>query len=386
MMSRRTLALALSGIAGLCLVGLLVLVLLNHVGARASSPTRVVPPAIIAVATPIATPIPSPTATPTPTPTPTPSPSPTSKPSPTPIVYHSTLTGARMSGPPPRPIAVQIDNSPAARWQTGLVDADLVYETPTEAQLTRFTAFFQTKAPAVVGPVRSARLINLQVIPEHDAILAYSGASIGTNKRLHQSGIPLMAVDANGNAAAAGWRDDSRYAPYNLYTSIAKLRQLSSKFGWARPTTAASLQFGSVAVPGVKSSGVSIPYSTGTAEFRYNPGTHTYDRFEAGAPHVDAVTGKQISPRNVVVLFTTFTQTGIVEDTLGELSLDVQLQGSGKAWVFRDGKRYTVQWHRQGPKNVLSFTDEATGKPVPLAQGQTWICLVPQWLTATPNP
>jgi hypothetical protein len=120
----------------------------------------------------------SPAASPSPTPTPRPFPSPT------PVIYHSPLTGEQVPSPPPRPIAVQIDNAPAARPQIGLVDADLVYETPTEAQLTRFTAFYQTRQPDVVGPDRSARLVDLQVIPAHDAILAFSGASTGVQDRL----------------------------------------------------------------------------------------------------------------------------------------------------------------------------------------------------------
>jgi Protein of unknown function (DUF3048) C-terminal domain len=62
-------------------------------------------------------------------------------------------------------------------------------------------------------------------------------------------------------------------------------------------------------------------------EFAYNPGKNTHERFMAGVPHSDGATGTQVSPRNVVVLFVTFTQTDIVEDTLGELSLDVALQG-----------------------------------------------------------
>lgn len=334
--------------------------------------------------TPTATATPSPTATATPTPTPTATPTPTPTPSPTPVVYRSTLTGEVMSAPPPRPIAVQIDNAPPARLQTGLIDADLVYETPTEAALTRFTAFYQTQAPDVVGPVRSARLIDLQVIPEHDAMLAYSGASIGVQARLVQAGLNLLAVE--DNAAPAGRRDPQRYAPYNLYTSIPKLRQVATGFGWSRTPTAQSFAFGPAPAGGETSSGVTIPYSYGNVEFTYNSSTNSYDRFMAGEPHRDAVTGKQISPRNVVVLFATFTETSIIEDVLGARSLDVKLQGSGNAWIFRDGKRYQAQWQRSGVNEILRFVDPSTGQRVALAEGQTWICLVPQWLSAAPKP
>lgn len=333
---------------------------------------------------PTATPEPTATATPTPTPTPSPTPTPTPEPTPTPVAHRSPLTGEPMETEPPRPIAVQIDNAPLARPHTGLTQADVVYETPTEAQLTRFTALYQTKAPDVVGPVRSARLVNLEVAPAHDAMLAYSGASIGVQDLLWQSGINLLIVE--GNAAEAGWRDWSRPAPHNLYTSIPSLRAVADRFGWSRPTTGQSFTFGPPPPGGLPSAGVYIPYATGEVSFQYDPGTNRYLRFMGGVPHSDAQTGEQIAPRNVVVIFTTFTITGIVEDVLGAYSLDVDLHSGGDAWIFRDGQRYGARWERSGPDATFRFIDPATEQEVPLGEGQTWIALVPQWLSATPNP
>lgn len=289
-----------------------------------------------------------------------------------------------MENEPPRPIAVQIDNAPLARPHTGLTEADIVYETPTEAQLTRFTAFYQTKAPEVLGPVRSARLVDLEVVPAHDGMLAYSGASIGVQDLLWQSGIDLLVVE--GNAAEAGWRDWSRPAPHNLYTSIPALRAVADRFGWSRPTTAESFSFGPPPEGGESSAGVDIPYAAGPVSFQYDAGGNRYLRVMDGVPHSDAQTGEQVAPRNVVVLFATFTQTGIVEDVLGAYSLDVDLQSGGDAWIFRDGKRYGVRWERAGTDQVFRFVDPGTGQEVSLGEGQTWVCLVPQWLSATPKP
>lgn len=319
-------------------------------------------------------------ATPAPTPTPTPTPSP----SPTPVLYRSPLTGEQMTTPPTRPIAVQVDNAPGARPHIGLTDADLVYETPTEAQLTRFTAFYQTRQPEAVGPARSARLVDLEIVPAHDAILAFSGASEGVQSRLWASGIDQLFLEEN--ASEASWREMSRYAPHNLFTSISSLRKVADRLGWSRPADSQSFDFGPVPEGGSPSTGATIPYSAGNVEFTYNPNTMTYDRFMAGVPHADAVTGKQISLRNVVVMFATFTQTDIVEDTLGELSLDVALQGSGDAWIFRDGKRFETRWERNAGSETFHFVDVASGQAVPLAEGQSWICLVTTTLGATAKP
>ncbi|HEU4793241.1 MAG TPA: DUF3048 domain-containing protein [Nitrolancea sp.] len=319
-------------------------------------------------------------ATPSPSPTPTPTPSP----SPTPVIYRSPLTGEQVPEPPPRPVAVQVDNAPAAWPHIGLTDADIVYETPTEAQLTRFTAFYQTRQPDVVGPARSARLVDLQIVPAHDAMLAFSGASSGVQERLWASGIDQLFLEEN--ASEASWRDPNRYAPHNLFSSIPALREVADRLGWSRPAESQSFDFGPVPEGGSPSSGATIPYSAGNVEFTYNPTTMTYDRFMAGLPHADAATGKQVSPRNLVVMFATFTQTDIVEDSLGELSLDVHLQGSGDAWVFRDGKRFETRWERNAGSDTFHFIDVASGQAVPLAEGQSWICLGTTAMGAAAKP
>jgi len=317
--------------------------------------------------------------TPTPVPAKTQAAKPKSKSKPQPVYY--TLRGTRQSTPPIRPIGVQIDNAPGARPQTGLTAADLVYETPTEAQLTRYTAFYQTRAPQVVGPVRSARIVDLHVIPEYDGILAYSGASVGVSGLMAAQKLERLQVQTN--AAASSWRDSSRYAPDNLYASVAKLREIAQNFGWARPSKAQSMVFGPAPAGGSFAKGVSIPYSTGPVDFRYNVSTKSYDRFMNGAPDVDAGNGQTISPSNVIVLFTNFRTTNIVEDEEGDLSLDPKLQGQGTAWILRDNREYVVKWERGSLNQVTRFIDPKTGKDVPLAQGQTWICLIPQWLSAT---
>jgi hypothetical protein len=85
-------------------------------------------------------------------------------------------------------------------------------------------------------------------------------------------------------------------------------------------------------------------------------------------------------------MFATFTQTDILEDTLGELSLDVALQGAGDTWVLRDGKRFVMRWERNALSDTFHFADVASGQKVPLAEGQSWICLVPSGMATAPKP
>jgi hypothetical protein len=286
-----------------------------------------------------------------------------------------------MSEPPPRPVAVRIDNSPLARPHSGLSDADIVYESPTEASVTRFLAIFQTTAPQVVGPVRSARLMDIDVIPLHDAVLAYSGASDGVAQRLWQAGLPLLMVE--GNADAAGWRDNTRFAPHNLYTSVPRLRDVAEGFGWMREAENQSFQFGETDLDGRPGPSAAVPYAAGYVEFRYNAETDSYDRYVDGIPHRDLNNGEPVSPRNVIIMNAVFVTGDVAPNLRGEVSNNVILRGTGTAWVLRNGQLYEVEWHRSDAFEPFRFIDPASGETVPLAEGKTWICLVPQWMGAT---
>lgn len=338
------------------------------------SPTLLAPSPPLPAPRPTATasPTPVPTATPAPRPTPTAAPTPT--PSPTPVLYRSALSGLALDAPPPRPLAVQIDNHPDARPQTGLTDADLVYETPTEAQLTRLTALFQTRAPDAVGPVRSARLVDLAILPMHDAVLVYSGAAQGVTQALLGAGAELL--HAEGNATPAGWRDWSRSMPHNLYVSIPALRTVAAELGWERPTTASSLLFGPPPLHGEPATHVVIPYAQGQVEFRYDRESNRYRRWVDGAPHVDARSTEPVAPANVVVLVTEFWYRELPAGWTVEQSLDLDLSSGGEAWLLRDGQVYRARWERPAEREPIRLLDARTGQPLPLGEGQTWICIV----------
>ncbi|MEX2426237.1 MAG: DUF3048 domain-containing protein, partial [Thermomicrobiaceae bacterium] len=316
-----------------------------------------------------------------PSPTPDPTATPEATPTPTPEPERSTLTNEPMSDPPPRPIAVRIDNSPNARPQSGLSEADLVYESPTEASITRFLAMFQTSAPEMVGPSRSARLMDIDVIPLHDAMIAYSGASTGVQDRLWQAGFPLLLLE--GNASAASWRDGSGYAPHNLYTSIPALRDVAAEFGWERDAENIPFTFGDIEDSGSAGAGVAIPYTSGNVEFRYNENTDSYDRYVEGSVARDAGSDDIVSPRNVIVIWAPFFTGDIAPNTRGEISNNVDLYGSGDAWLLRNGQRYEAEWRRDEQSQPFRFYDQESGEEIALAEGKIWINLLPLDMSVT---
>lgn len=306
------------------------------------------------------------------------------EPPPPPPKYYCPLSGAEYDTKAPtirRPVVVQVDNAPAARPQAGLSQADIVYEAMAEGQVTRFSAVFMCTDAEVVGPVRSARLINLELVPEYSALLANSGASSGVTAELEAR--PDIPNINHPGFPSIYWRTDDRVAPHNLMTSTASVRQAANDAGFpveteimgpvfkASPPVAGSSP---AAVQAVTT--ISVPYSAWVdVSYRYNPAGNSWLRFIGGAPHIDAATGAQIAARNVIIQYVPVTESHIVEDTGGNLGLVFTLTGSGKAVIFRDGQVVSGTWKRSTPGEVTTYVD-AAGKPIPLLPGQTWIQLV----------
>jgi hypothetical protein len=332
--------------------------------------TSVVP----ATATPTATSSPTPTATPTATSTPSPTPTIT----PTPVPHRSPLTGLPLDEPARKPLAIQINNEPARRPQTSIQNADIVYEAPTESAVTRFTAFFGATIPDDIGPVRSVRVVALELVPAHDGILVYSGGSIDMTAAVFASGLP--AIHAEGNGVAASRREPSRVAPHNLYVSGPKTYDVAQELGFAGTSQAQSFTFGPLPSGGMQSSGVTIPFTSGEVDFFYNPTLLRYERSVDHQPQLDLVTQQRLRFDNVVLLYAPFAFMDFVDDFAGETTLGVNLRGEGKAGIFRDRRYYEALWRRPDYQDVFRFFDPSDGRELPLKTGQIWFTILPEWL------
>ncbi len=276
------------------------------------------------------------------------------------------------------PVAVKIENAPAARPQYGLNEADVVFEHLAEGGITRFTAIFYGKDASRIGPVRSARLIDLEIPVIMHAFFAYSGASPPVTRKIKNSdfaeytlsdwfGDPVFYRIKNGKARE-----------HTLFTDTKILWNYAKKKGWrGRPPQMWS--FGRTPPPGGDPAmTIFIPYSKRYSDvtYKYDPASGKYLRWILGEKHVDALTGKQIAVSNVAVLYVNHVKTLIVEDALGSRSIEIQLWGSGKMTLCRDGKAYSGVWVRAARHSPLQFLDQA-GHPLLLKPGNTWVQLVP---------
>jgi len=271
-----------------------------------------------------------------------------------------------------RPLSVKIENSPQARPQTGLNSADVVYESVTEGGITRFNCIFQSNVPKVVGPVRSARLSDTWVVPQYNALFFFSGASSSVNREVNKAKLPNLSEDAG--ISAPYFRSSQRSAPHNLFLDTKKAYAEAVKRGKPVKVQVPRLQHSARAVESSNAiTSVTIPFSqANTAQWTYDSGRKVYLRKNNGSVHTDAATGKQVASKNVVVMWAKYN--AISHDKVGSTTYSIDLGGSGRVSVFRDGKRYDGTWsatHTTPPR----FKD-SNGQTIKLAPGNTWFQVV----------
>jgi hypothetical protein len=272
-----------------------------------------------------------------------------------------------------RPVTgVMIENSTDARPQSGLSQANVVFEAVAEGGVTRFLALFQDTAPDNIGPVRSARPYYIEWALGFDAGYAHVGGSpdgLADIKAWH-----VRDLDQFANSSSYH-RISTREAPHNVYTSVSTLNQLeatkgytSSKFtGFARKPEAPAK------TPTVTSINLTLSGPVYNAHYDYVAATNSYNRSEGGSPQTDANTNAQISPKVVVAMVITESQGAL--DSSGAYYSNYNVVGSGPVDIFQDGTLTTGQWAKASDTSQITFTD-AAGKPIALNPGQTWLTAI----------
>ena len=284
------------------------------------------------------------------------------------------LTGLPSRGSPNagRPaLSVKIDNAPSARPQIGLQQADIVTEELVEGGLTRFLATYQSQDAASIGPVRSARPVDADLLNElGGGIFAYSGAAAGEIAPARaRSGAVLIDAVAWPQAFQ---RNTSRPAPSNLFTSTAALYQVGTKPGMGPPPQL--FTYSAAAPAGAPVTGITLRFSGASVVAWHALESGAYQRAENGVPDIGA-DGAAITADNVVVLSVAIGHTGIF-DTAGNEDPLVIVTGSGPAWVLRDGVLQMGQWSRPDYHAKMALT-AADGAPLTLKPGRTWVELLP---------
>ncbi|MDL5154599.1 DUF3048 domain-containing protein [Actinomycetospora termitidis] len=257
-------------------------------------------------------------------------------------------------------LAVKVDNSPEGRPWTGVGDADVVYVEPVEGGLTRLLAVFASQLPPTVGPVRSLRESDLDLLAAYGRpALAYSGNAPELDAAVSAASIvPLSAERVAGAYRRAG----DRPSPHNLYGDPAALVDAARDVSGPRDV---GFRFGPV--PDGAPAAADVTQRVGRTEVLAHWTGDRWDLTIGGAP-ADA------HPATIVVQHVP-VRTSAIRDVAGSPSPTAVTVGSGRVEVLRDGHRLDGSWSRSAPDAPTAFTTP-DGAPLPFAPGPVWVLLV----------
>ena len=262
-------------------------------------------------------------------------------------------------------ICVVINNYPAARPSSGLQQADIVYEFLAEGGTTRFLAVYKRRhlENFVIGPVRSLRpYMAIQSIA-YGGIIAHSGYSPYTMQMI--SGLDIFQI---GDIGDNFWRDQTRQAPHNLYTSIDNLYRASLEHIRAVERTYTMAQEAKAGYQ--EGNAVEIKYADhNIVSYRYDAAQGIYYRYINGTPHTDRETGKQYFAHRVIIRRTPHRNLPGPESLV-----DINLQGSGEGLLYEQGRKYYITWKNTGKQTTFYFGDNLPVEPI---TGSTWIQVIP---------
>ena len=280
-------------------------------------------------------------------------------------------------------LVVKIDDTRAAHPQAGLEDADLVYIEQVEGGLTRIAAVFSSKIPAVIGPVRSARISDIEILEQFGRVaFAYSGAQ----KKL----LPVIAAANLENLGAQRQsreiysNDPLRNAPTAMMLQAQALMQkvkeqqlpvaISKSAGW---NFAESFDTGTAIV----SAKVSWPANSYDAVW-----SSTEKRWllsHGGVANL-AANGTHLGASTFVIQIVSITPSEY-GDKFGGVTPFTATVGSGRGYILRDGKYIAALWDRATP-DVGTSWKTTSGEEIPFAAGQIWIALTDKEPVFTPIP
>lgn len=277
------------------------------------------------------------------------------------------------------PIAVIVENDTAARPQSGLDRADIVYETVYDpAATTRFMAVYSSEEAEKVGPVRSVRTFFVDLAHGLDAYLGHWGGNMDALDQIRAEKAPDLDEFAYPGLY---WRDRRAgvSSDHTGYTSTIKLREQADKNGYERANNFNVYKFKDLkeeekaALP--ESQKVTINHSNQSylAEFTYNKNENNYKRSMAGSSHNDSISKTQLTSSNLIVMEVKRERT---TTRINEAGYRMDLTGTGKASIYLDGKEIKGTWKKESADDREMFYDD-TGKEIEFNRGSFWICLVP---------
>ena len=261
-------------------------------------------------------------------------------------------------------LTIKMDNTPQAHPQYGINEADVVYEEIVEGGITRLAAIFNSNLPTKVGPVRSVRRTDREIVFPIGGIFAFSGGAQYAISSIETA--PVKLIDQS-NAGAAMFRDPTRPPPHNLFANAVLLMKEGGKVH----TPPALFTYVAQKAPpvGAPVGSFTVNFGSGFAtSYQWDATTHDWLRSIFGAPDATA-TGVRVAPTNVIVMSVKYYGGVGVEGSYA------QMVGSGPVEIFSDGRLQKGEWFRRNIHLKTAYRS-ASGQVIALRPGQTWVELL----------
>jgi len=283
-----------------------------------------------------------------------------------------------------RPFAVMINNAGEARPQSGLNKADCVIEVVDEGGITRLIGIFSSKDAEVVGPIRSARQYYAEMSRMFDPVYVFWGTYPEGYKIVDNMDMDVLtplgdqsgasSITANMAEGKDAWRDSTRVAPHNAYSSTEKLKAAAENNGYAIDGGQSPFSFKLDASEEKRGtvSDIKIDFSVASfaSDFKYDKALNNYKKSTGGKEDVDRETNENLYFNNVIALVTDIANSG---DSAGHMI--VRTTGNGKAFFFFDGNVVEGTWERTNILDPMVFKDSA-GNEVLINRGSTYIGMI----------
>lgn len=278
-----------------------------------------------------------------------------------------------------RPVGIMINNLEAALPQSGLAQADIIYETLVEGAICRLFALYQDFDATKIGPVRSARHYFLDFAFDFDAIYVHYGQSDQALAAFSS----LNAPNLNGLSyldEIMCFQDPERVRPHSTYTSYDGLMKAWDMKGYRKERSedvAYKFNFNETEVTpdGLTANKVTLSYSYYSEPwFEYDDDLKLYYRFQYGEEHIDKETGEQLKYKNIIVQFADMWQ--IKGDAYGRLDMNLITKGTG--YYISNGKAIPITWEKKSHYDPTQYYTE-DGQPLLINPGKTWISIFPSY-------
>ncbi|HYF82374.1 MAG TPA: DUF3048 domain-containing protein [Clostridia bacterium] len=272
-----------------------------------------------------------------------------------------------------RPIAVMLDNEYNARPQSGLLDAEIVYEIPVEGNITRYMAVYHHNPSDKIGPVRSARPYFIDKAMELNAVYVHCGGS----PQALQDLVTLKVDTLNDlKGSPCFWRSTDRKMPHNLYTSTKLMREVMESNKFNNKTAPEYFKFSEefLNLDGKNTGSISFNYSKNyTVGYEYNEKDKLYYRTINGIRLKDKESSKDIATTNIIVEKT----TAKVLDKVGRL--EVSNLGKDRGYYLTAGKLIEIEWSKSS-RSAKTIYKDLKGNEIIMNKGTTWIQVVPDYV------